>query len=460
MSFANRRSTATGFTLVELLLVIAIIAALVSLLLPAVQAARGAARNAHSKNNLRQLGIAAIAADGAHDRTPAMFGSYPAGSASGVEGSLFYHLLPYIEEQALYDAGPDASRSRRVTVLAHPSDVTYGSGTYELTTSIPPWAGKSQTWGVSSYAANWQIFGDRGVHLSVAVKDGTSNTLMFTEKYAITSRPSGNPSVGASLWGYGITPDTDDFRGNYWVESLLPNTLPPSHLYVSGYWPRVGFVNWNGPVAWEEGDTWRCRCHKRPEFNPDPKNAHPLKAQSMAAVINICLADGSVTSLSDDITDELWYYWTTPADWVLSTGGSVVVNVDGQSQSIEQEGELPDQPFKLNAVAWDIYPGDRNSQVTDAELQRLTQLTDLRQLDLWAADVTDAGVRSLSAIGSLERLQLSGTRITDASFESLDKLANLRELGLIDVNVSPAAIKRFSQRHPKCNVIRSKKVVR
>jgi len=79
-----------GFTLVELLVVIAIIGVLVALLLPAVQAAREAARRSQCQNNLKQLGLAFQMA---HDAT----GYFPVGAASG-EGSMWsYYILPYIE---------------------------------------------------------------------------------------------------------------------------------------------------------------------------------------------------------------------------------------------------------------------------------------------------------------------------------------------------------------------------
>lgn len=95
-----------GFTLVELLVVIAIIGVLVSLLLPAIQAARGAARRTQCQNNLRQLALAAQNYHSAHK-------SFPIGSETPVTaGSEKKHisrmshvarLLPFMEQQAIYD---------------------------------------------------------------------------------------------------------------------------------------------------------------------------------------------------------------------------------------------------------------------------------------------------------------------------------------------------------------------
>lgn len=96
-------STRRGFTLVELLVVIAIIGILVALLLPAVQAAREAARGAQCSNNLRQLGIALLNHHDSMKSYPPGVNVYdvnapPHGPASFGWGGM---ILPYLEEASL-----------------------------------------------------------------------------------------------------------------------------------------------------------------------------------------------------------------------------------------------------------------------------------------------------------------------------------------------------------------------
>ena len=96
-----------GFTLVELLVVITIIGILIALLLPAVQAAREAARRMQCANNLKQLALAMHSYHTANRSLPA--GAYcPApggGSWSGIYGchTWIEGLLPYLEQQPVYD---------------------------------------------------------------------------------------------------------------------------------------------------------------------------------------------------------------------------------------------------------------------------------------------------------------------------------------------------------------------
>jgi prepilin-type N-terminal cleavage/methylation domain-containing protein len=128
------RSSPFGFTLVELLVVIAIIGVLIALLLPAVQAAREAARRMQCTNNLKQL---AIACHNYHD----VHNSFPAGSTGpmnhplapstynytypGAGWSVFFSIMPFIEQTAAYD-----------TILPYQKTIYADMGTLAVSVTI------------------------------------------------------------------------------------------------------------------------------------------------------------------------------------------------------------------------------------------------------------------------------------------------------------------------------------
>jgi len=110
-----------GFTLVELLVVIAIIGILVALLLPAIQAAREAARRTQCTNQLRQLTVSFHNHHDSHKHLPSGGWSfhwlgYPEyGNGKGQPGGWMYNILPYMEEGVLHDHGKGLTGAARNT---------------------------------------------------------------------------------------------------------------------------------------------------------------------------------------------------------------------------------------------------------------------------------------------------------------------------------------------------------
>ncbi len=101
-----------GFTLVELLVVVAILAVLVALLLPAVQAARGAARRMECSNNLRQIGL------GVHQYADVHRGKFPAvWHETEILDSWIYTLAPFLENvDAIRLCPEDTARLEKTSI--------------------------------------------------------------------------------------------------------------------------------------------------------------------------------------------------------------------------------------------------------------------------------------------------------------------------------------------------------
>jgi type II secretory pathway pseudopilin PulG len=252
---AHRR---IGFTLIGLLVLLALIALLLAVLLPIVVRVRMAAARTQSINNLRQIALAMHNAHDTYRKLPPVVGNFP-GQDAGKKGTVFYYLLPFLEQANLYNLGNgDVTKNgvygTVVPVFLNPRDQT-----------APP-GNRFKDWLASSnYAANWLLFGDKdgGTASLATIVDGTSNTIAFAERLQICND---NPCA----WGY-------------------------SGLY---YWaPMFAYYS-----------------EAKFQTAPAPADCDPALAQAVdAAGIQAALADGSVRVVSDRISPQTWWYACTPA---------------------------------------------------------------------------------------------------------------------------------------------------
>ncbi len=123
-------SHAGGFSLVELLVVLAILGLVVALLLPAVQAAREAGRRNVCRNHLRQIGLAFLTHESAMRHFPTggwsqrWVGDPDLGFGPRQPGGWEYNILPFIEEKPLHDLGAGKSEADKLRLFAERSQVS------------------------------------------------------------------------------------------------------------------------------------------------------------------------------------------------------------------------------------------------------------------------------------------------------------------------------------------------
>ena len=341
-----------AFTLVELLVVIAIIGILVALLLPAIQAAREAARRSQCTNNIRQIGIAMMNFESSKKRLPVgaaqRFGSDPkTGSPFSGDPTMFSWIslmMPYLEEASLYgkvdwtiplgvrnDNGDTSHHIKFATYTcpsAEPVDIVndwYGArgnyagnagiGTIWMNDTSPTqdcaYASQNPGYGCTPHkywptapkqnpeAPNSSLsrFGtflvNKGRRMS-EFEDGTSKTAAVCEVLTIPG------TVGASSNG--------DSRGvlHFGAGSMYMHDAAPNFIdNILVDQTRYCVEAYNAPCQ-ATNDTWKGGWH---HF---ARSAHP-------GGVNLMMVDTSVRFVSDSVDLDTWKALSTPRGGEVTT---------------------------------------------------------------------------------------------------------------------------------------------
>ena len=253
-----------AFTLVELLVVIAIIGVLVALLLPAVQAAREAARRTSCANNLKQLGIAY---HNFHDT----MNELPPAAIGDQYATHFVLILPFLEQNNLYD---QFDLTQPMTTGTNNQVLMYNSSVVK-SFICPSVRGASNAMTELGPATDYVITGnrnnshdcdrldiDKDAHWSMliystdpqpsrrsrtnfaSVTDGLSNTTLLAEKHTPTAGLRRQANAGDGTWGYWYVSDWKT-----WMiirNSKFPMATGPNDT-VGDY--RKKFGSWHPAVA-------------------------------------------------------------------------------------------------------------------------------------------------------------------------------------------------------------------
>jgi len=295
-----------GFTLVELLVVITIIGILISLLLPAVQAAREAARRLQCGNNLKQIGLAMHNFESQNGAFPPGAKWYNADGNYAWTG-LHHYLLPFMEQQSYYDAlhgplfdikvpwfypdtWPVETTSKKWAWMLCPSDgegrsIADVGGNISLPMSnyLGIFSGLCQNdaYGTSTLAAQRAVFCyNKGVPIGT-ITDGTSNTVALAEY--LHDAP-GSYEIRGDIWTFRA-------GGPCLFVTLGPNSASPDLLYSAFCLSGSGA---NAPEA-----NLPCTPSNDSDSYAGSRSKHP-------GGVNTVFCDGSVHFIPNSIDIAAW----------------------------------------------------------------------------------------------------------------------------------------------------------
>ncbi len=320
----RRPRPARGFSLIELLVVIGIIAVLAGLLLPAVQSAREAARRAQCVNNLHQIGLAIHAYHAVHDVLPPTCTQLTTPEYGGFY-SVHVRLLPYLDHQALFaavnfeagtwprdslvsgapggSAGQNATNitvySSQLGVFLCPSDT---SPLAEAGNNYRGNAGVGPGWGTNAETPDGGngLFPEIGPVRFSQVVDGLSHTTAFSERL----RGSG---------GAAPQPERDVFRDRHMVvtadDLLTACRITARPTVADAFFTTTG--KWWFWVGREH--TLYVHCQEPNGRIPDCSGGSAIPLDGMFTSrsqhpggINALMADGSARFVADAIARPVW----------------------------------------------------------------------------------------------------------------------------------------------------------
>ncbi len=333
MLMSVQTRTRSAFTLVELLVVIAIIGILVALLLPAVQAAREAARRMQCTNRLKQLALAEHNYHDVYKRfAPMRTGTKRTNSRDANNAmSGFVSLAPFYEQQQIYDYAkvrnfrPVAWRTNegtwtvRIPTLLCPSDTEitrgpFGNNSYKMCLGTTVYR-NSNHWRAEpngiAYILDHRGRARRRATRMGDVRDGTSNTLILSE------RRIGNYD---QWWDIANTADQINPGNQATVQEWYDACWATAAQYNGKRYNDTGIIltgrnnNRRKPgQRWQDGrPLWSGFTTIIPPNGPSctargPANWGVFTASSRhPTIVNVALADGSVRQIGDSIDIRTW----------------------------------------------------------------------------------------------------------------------------------------------------------